>query len=275
MSDSGATNWIDVGDLEEGMNEYKPPATGELAGKELKLHFDAGKGVIKYIFHDANSLTWEVLDGSDKGQSSGETYEAIRAAPNIFFVDFVKKNPPNVSVSMALDLNTRKATVIIATAPDRKSASRSFVDRLGKGLDLSTMKVEFLHANVNPSHQDEPVIPHERTADLIGKRNKYTYSSKHAYEHIYLNDRFYTWHCLKGPEKGLADTDICDYFKIAPDVYLFTWREKIIPTVGIVLINLKEMRSNGKIFGLDLASGNIVNFTMGCRAEFINETYYS
>ena len=54
------------------------------------------------------------------------------------------------------------------------------------------MKVEFLHANVNPSSSDEPIVPHERTTDLIGKRVKYTYSSKHVYEHIYLNDRFFT-----------------------------------------------------------------------------------
>jgi hypothetical protein len=71
---------------------------------------------------------------------------------------------------MALDSNTRKATVIVATAPDRKSASHSFVDRLGKSLDLSTMKVEILHANVNPSSSGEPIVPHERTTDL--KRDK-------------------------------------------------------------------------------------------------------
>jgi hypothetical protein len=175
---------------------------------------------------------------------------------------------------MALDSNTRKATVIVATAPDRKSASHSFVDRLGKSLDLSTMKVEILHANVNPSSSDEPIVPHERTTDLIGKRVKYTYSSKHVYEHIYLNDRFFTWHCLAGVEEGLADTEICDYFKIAPDVYMFTWREKVMPTFGVVLINLKDMRSNGKTFGLDLTSGKLVNFTMGSRAEPINEINY-
>ena len=124
-------------------------------------------------------------------------------------------------------------------------------------------------------HLIRSVVPHERTTDLIGKRIKYAYSSKHVYEHIYLNDRFYTWHCLAGVEKGLADTEICDYFKIAPDVYLFTWREKVMPTFGVVLINFKEMRSNGKTFGLDVASGKIINFTMGSRAEPINETNYS
>ena len=274
MSHSGATKWIDVGELEEGMNEYKLPSTNELAGKELKFCFDTGKRVIDYTFHDASSLTWKVLKGPEKGRSNAETYEAIRVAPSIYFVDFVRRDLPNVSISMALDLNTSKATVLVATAPDRESASRSFVDRLRQGLDLSPMKVEFLHANVNPSPLDEPVRPHERTSDLVGKRTNYTYSRKHEYEHIYLNDRFYTWHCIKGPEKGLADTDICDYFKIAPDVYLFTWREKIIPTVGVVLINLKEMRSNGKLFGLDLSSGENVNFTMGSKATLLNITKY-
>jgi hypothetical protein len=274
MSNSGATNWLDIGDWGEGMNEYKLPATDELVSKDLKFYFSVGNRVIKYVFHDASSLRWEVLEGPERGHLGDEKYEAILVAPNIFFVDFVRKNPSNISVSMALDSNTRKATVIVATAPDRKSASHSFVDRLGKSLDLSTMKVEILHANVNPSSSDKPIVPHERTTDLIGKRVKYTYSSKHVYEHIYLNDRFFTWHCLAGVEEGLADTEICDYFKIAPDVYMFTWREKVMPTFGVVLINLKDMRSNGKTFGLDLTSGKLVNFTMGSRAEPINEINY-
>lgn len=275
MSHLKARNWIDLGDWGKGMDGFKLPSSDELAGKELKLRFNVGKQIIKYSFKDVKSLIWKVLEGSDKGQSSAEKYEAIRVAPDIYFVDFVKKTRPNVSLSIALDLNTRKATALIATAPDRKKASQSFVDRLGKGVDLSTMKVEILHAGINPSSPDEPIEPHQRTSDLVGKRIKYTYSRNHVYEHIYLNDRLFTWHCLVGVEKGLADTEICDYFKIAPDIYLFTWREKIMPTFGVVIINLKETRSNGKTFGLDLATGKYVNFTMGSQAELINDTIYS
>ena len=273
MSHISAKSWIDLGVWGEGMNEFKLPSSDELVGKELKFYFNADNQIIKYVFHDMSHLSWEVLDGPDKGESWTETYEAIRVAHSIFFVDFVRKNPPNVSVSMALDLNTRKATVLIATVPDMKSAGQGFVDRLGSSLDLSTIKVQILHANVNPASPDEPVVPHERTNDLIGKRVRYAYSSKHVYEHIYLNERFFTWHCLVGAEKGLADTEICDYFKIAPDVYLFTWREKVMPTFGLVLINFKEMRSNGKTFGLDIASGKFINFTMGSHVETINQTH--
>jgi hypothetical protein len=79
---------------------------------------------------------------------------------------------------------------------------------------------------------------------------------------------------LVGAETGLADTKICDYFKIVPDIYLFSWWGKIMPTFGLVLINLKEMRSNGKTFGLNITSGKYIDFTMGSLAEFLNETKY-
>ena len=38
--------------------------------------------------------------------------------------------------------------------------------------------------------------------------------------------------CLDGVEKGLADVDRCHYVQVAEDLYLFVWREKIIPTLG-------------------------------------------
>jgi len=272
LNNQKAENWIDLGDWGKGMDEFKLPSSSELAGKEFKFYFHADNQVIKYAFRNASSLTWEILEGPDKGQSDAEKYEAICVAPDIYFVDYVRKNLPNVSVSLALALNTGAATALIATVPEREAASRGFVDRLGDSLDLSAIMVKILHANINQSSIDKPVVTHKRTSDLIGKRVKYTYSKAHVYEHIYLNERFFTWHCLEGVEKGLADTEICDYFKISPDVYLFTWREKVMPTFGLVLINFKEMRSNGKTFGLDVSSGKMINFYMGSVAEPINET---
>jgi hypothetical protein len=271
MNSFRAKNWIDLGDWGKGMDGFKLPSSNGLAGKEIRLCFNVGKGAIKYSFHDIKSLTWKALEGSEKGQSEAEKYEAICIAPDIYFVDFVRKTRPDTSISMALNLGTGEATVLIATAPDREKADRSFVDRLDKGIDLSTIRVDILHASINSS-SSESVMPHRRTSDLVGKRIKYTYSFNHVYEHIYLNDRLFTWHCLAGVEKGLADTEICDCFKIAPNIYLFSWREKIMPTFGVVLIDLKEMRSNGKTFGLDISSGKYVNFTMGSRAEIIGYT---
>jgi len=111
----------------------------------------------------------------------------------------IKKSKPGQSVNMALDLGAGKATLVIGTLVQDK-----------EGLDR--VRQEFLHATVNPSSRDVKVVPHERSADPVGKRVKYTYSSTHAYEHVFLNDHRYTWHCLSGPEKGLADTEHCDCF---------------------------------------------------------------
>ncbi len=274
MRTDQAANWVDLGEWRTGMDEFKLPSSGELAGKELTFRFIGKHQVVKYLFLDSNSLVRSDYDNVTPGPCDTQSYEAIRIAPQIYFVDFVKKTETNVSVSMALDLDTGRATVVKATIPDIKSIGFSFQKQLGKNADLSSIQMEINHAVIGPFSTDETVLAHERTSDLIGKRIKYTYGHDRVYEHIYLNERFYTWHCLKGAEAGLGDTDICDYFKVAPDIYLFIWREKIMPTFGLVLINFREMRSNGKTFGLDISSGQYLNFTMGAFAELLNETRY-
>lgn len=63
------------------------------------------------------------------------------------------------------------------------------------------------------------------TSELIGMRNMYTYNPKERYEHVYLNEQFYAWHCLDGVEKGLADVDRCHYIKVSEQLYLFGVRK--------------------------------------------------
>ncbi len=55
-----------------------------------------------------------------------------------------------------------------------------------------------------------------------------------VYEHIYLNENLYNWHCISGSEKGLSETDECFYYKIDSNLYLFVWIEIVIPALGIV-----------------------------------------
>jgi MoaF C-terminal domain len=84
---------------------------------------------------------------------------------------------------------------------------------------------------------------------------------------------FYTWHCIKGSEAGLGDTDRCHYIKIAQDLYLFVWREKIGPTLGVILIDMNRLKTDGKIFGyngFDFSSHT--NFPVGALTEVINVT---
>jgi hypothetical protein len=88
-----------------------------------------------------------------------------------------------------------------------------------------------------------------------------------------LNDAFYTWHCLAGSEQGLADTDRCHYRKIAPDLYLFVWREKIVPTLGIVVVDLAQSKTTGQILGYrGFDFGAVTSFPVGARARIVSVT---
>jgi hypothetical protein len=112
-----------------------------------------------------------------------------------------------------------------------------------------------------------------RTTELVGKRIRYRYSTTELYEHIYLNPSFYSWHCLSGVEAGLCDTDFCHYIKLREELYLFVWQEKIVPTLGVVTIDLVRGKTDGKIFGYaGYDFGARSNFPVGAFVEFVNFT---
>jgi hypothetical protein len=65
------------------------------------------------------------------------------------------------------------------------------------------------------------------------------------------------------------------YYKIADELYLFVWREKIIPTLGLVLIDLQQHRSDGKIFGYAGSSfDELSNFPVSSYCQVLNRTEY-
>jgi len=73
----------------------------------------------------------------------------------------------------------------------------------------------------------------------------------------------------------MADTDLCHYFKLAQELYLFVWREKLVPTLGVVVVNLAELKTTGKIFGYESDDfGKLTNFPVGAFAQLANVTTY-
>ncbi len=134
----------------------------------------------------------------------------------------------------------------------------------------TAVEVEFKYASIDKKLTSN-TPKHLATKEMIGKRVKYKYSRKDTYEHVYLNEDHYTWHCLAGIEKGMADTDLCHYFKIAKDLYLFVWREKLVPTLGVVMIDLVAMKTTGKIFGYEFGDfKKLINFPVGAFASHVN-----
>jgi len=266
-------DYISVGELSVGFSENILPPTDAFIGKQVELHYESGKKG-KATFIDIETLKWETEDQGHRERFIC-SYNAIMPRSDLYFVDFIVSYGDSKSVSIILDMGKSIATIITGILPRADEVMIPLIIRAEKKMPLTSVQALFEHATVGGFFtRDTP--RHGKTADLVGERIQWTYSSKDAYEHIYLNENTYTWHCISGNEKGLADTDRCFYYKVGDKFYLFVWIEKIIPTVGVVLEDLNLMRSYGKIFGYEgyTIGGRISNFPVGSYGTLLNKTEY-
>lgn len=264
--------FIPVGELAAGYNKADSnalPRSTDLAGRNLTLYCDNGS-VIEYRFVDADTLVWTVTSGDKAGEQAEESYTASKPRPDIYLIDFVKSRERAMTVSVVLDFSQNIFTAVLGELPTREEAEKPFLERIAAGQELTGVSATFLHGSINsPSSATTP--RHEQTTELVGKRIEYTYAPDEKYEHVYMNPNFYTWHCLRGPEKGLTDAERCAYYKIADRLYLFVWREKIIPTLGLILVDLQALQTSGKIAGYHGNDfGRLINFRVGAKARIIS-----
>lgn len=267
-----SSDWITVGALADGFapEAFILPNLADLNGKTFTLYFANG-WQIEHRF-DPQALHWNAADGHSSGSAA---YRATSVRPGLYLVDFIKHEAGQAwSISLVLDTATSSFTAVIGRMPSREQTEEGLYSRALAGRALTSVEVDFLHGSLDQPWQPGR-CPHAPTGELTGLRNLYRYSPSEVYEHIYLNDQFYAWQCLKGVEQGLCDTDRCHYYKIADQLYLFVWREKIIPTLGLVLIDLQQHRSDGKIFGYAGASfDELSNFPISSYCQVLNRTEY-
>jgi hypothetical protein len=261
-----------VGELAHGFeaNSFRPLPSPDLAGRTLRLHLSDGQ-VIEHRFISERSLERIAVSGPAAGRSANEDYLALEIRDGLYFVDFVKGAEPATCVSLVLDLARQVCTQLTGRLPDEAEAGRSLRTRLGSGnLELTGVHAAFLGGAIDRNF-DASVASHAPTSELVGKRVEYTYSPSESYEHVYLNENFYTWHCLLGVEQGLADTDRCHYRKLGDQLYLFVWREKLVPTLGVLVLDYESWTSRGKIFGYEGDDfSRVTNFTVGAKARLVN-----
>ena len=271
MSDT--SRWITVGELADsfGPDNNALPPTGDLAGKTLDLHLENGQ-VIEHRFGRDGKLTWKVTAGPGIGQGAEETYSATKVRQGIYFVQFLRHLERATTIILVLDLDQGIATAVVGQLPEEAEIRRSLAERVARGQELTAVTATFLSGALNALlTADTP--RHATTDELVGRRVEYTYSPTERYEHIYLNEDFYTWQCLLGSEKGYADTDRCHYYRLADDLYLFAWREKIVPTLGVVVVDFDAMRTTGKICGYQGSGfGELADFPVGAHARLLNVT---
>lgn len=256
-------NWISVGDLAEGFapDSNILPLCYDLAGETLELVFEDGH---------KQHLTIERNGNEQFIKESGQEALPVRVTSlrqDLYFVDFLAGH---YSTTLLVDRASGQVLRVKGSMPSAQETEKSLLTRAAEGLPLTAVKVAFHKGHIAGKQGQEGF---ERTKELIGKRIRYRYSPTELYEHIYLNDSFYTWHCIKGVEAGLADTDLCHFFKLREQLYLFVWQEKIVPTLGVVTIDLEKNKTDGKIFGHSgFNSGQFANFSVGAYANFANYT---
>ncbi|SAL11115.1 moaF [Caballeronia udeis] len=257
--------FIHVGALAEGFapDSNILPATADLAGRDMRLQFS-----------DGSSLALEFLAAGTLRTNRGEhAYRATSVRAGIYFVDYSGGESGASSTSLVLDLRRGLATSVTGTLPSERETRVDAFTRAERGDELTAVHASFRHGVIAPGVAAAPTVDatalHAPTAELIGMRNLYIYSETERYEH------FYAWQCLEGAEKGLADLDRCHSFRIDEQLYLFVWREKVIPTLGVVMIDLAGMKTDGKIIGYQGDSFDAVsNFPVGAQATVLNITRY-
>lgn len=265
-SPTAEARWITVGELGSAFgsdaDSHVLPPSSKLSGRLMTLYFGDGRAV-DYHFRSAAELV-------RAGEEEVESYRASEIRPDILFVDFIASDRRASTVSLVLDLERGLCTAVEARLPTAAEARLPLVERVKRGGELTGVEAKFLSGAIDAPFRQQ-AGGHTDTRELIGKRIEYSYSRSERYEHLYLNERFYTWHCLAGSEQGLADTDRCRYLRIADRLYLFVWREKIVPTLGAVVVDLEQRKTTGKLLGYrDLDSGAITNFPVGARVVSVS-----
>ncbi|GAB3144949.1 hypothetical protein GCM10027258_34610 [Amycolatopsis stemonae] len=216
--------------------------------------FDANKAPVTADLDDRQF----VLRDDDGVVFTGNVGETFLVDDGLYYVQL----PPGDRETGSLVLDLREGRALVVTT------------RIG---DTGTPRVtqEFRPATIDGVEvRGEPMAP---STALIGRRVVWVYSEEHAYEHVYLSPHWYTWQCLAGPERGLADTDENTVYQVRPGIHVFAWREKVIPCASVTIADhrtARSLRSHGVLFGLDATGEHPTQFTFGAHGRLLSTTVH-
>jgi len=250
-----ATDLIPLSEQMANHDEYQPDITDRLAGHTLNLRFADGTALTA-TFESAQRLTWSTSTDLEGRREGTEAYEAVALRRGIVLV-VVARLELRVSALAIVDLDHDRVVINLTRLVDNGTG----------GMKEDT---RFLQAGIN----QKLTVPFPQTTELVGKRVHHRYSSTHAFEHIYLNEKTYAYQGLEGPEAGVADVDLTDTLKIADELYLFSWHERAQPFNGAIALDLAKGRACGRLFGWDKHAGAARQIRTGSIATLLNVTSY-
>lgn len=257
-------SWIAVGELADSFasDANLLPPVDDLAGRDFALMDEAAGRTQLRIARDACTVT-------DAGGTRRAGLVATSLRPDVYLLDIRDPAAPRRTLVVVLDLAVHAATIVEAQLPEPTAVDEPLFRRARRGVPLTSVTGRFRAASIDRPF--DPATAHPPTRDLVGLRLRHRYNAGELYEHVYLNERRYCWHCLEGSEQSLADVDECDFRKIRDGLYLFAWREKLIPTFGLVLMDLDALRTTGKIMGFkDDTFETVTHFSVGALSKIVN-----
>ncbi|GII85809.1 hypothetical protein Ssi03_37990 [Sphaerisporangium siamense] len=206
------------------------PRTDRLAGRELRIAEEASDDLV-LRFRTGETVEWR------RGARSGEDwYEAVEVRLGVWFLTLRRGDEPrHADVLVVREDTGRTLRVASDVAPEPTPGE----PRVGQTFTPGTLAgVEVSGAEPAP------------TRDLIGWRAQYHYGPGLLYEHVYLNSERYAWQCLAGAQRGQGDVDLAATWSLGDGLYVFTFREFLIPVATTWLYDLDAMRTTGTFLAL-------------------------
>ena len=231
-------DWKALDDFAAGIDGNRLPRTDSLAGTALEV-----AGQLYLEFQGADKVAWRTPDGS----GGTDWYEAVEVRPDVYYLTITDAAHPLRASVVVVHRGTGHTLTITSEiaaepTPGTPRVSQTFTPGTLTGAEPSG---------------DAPAP----SRDLIGLRALYRYSPNHLYEHVYLSSERYAWQCLVGEQRGHSDVDLATTWKIAEDLYVFTFREFLIPVAATWLYDLESLRTTGTFFGL--GAGDTVRVAPG------------
>lgn len=224
--------WKAMDDFAAGIDGNRLPRTAALAGTELTVAEDDA-APLHLSFRDGETVSWR----RDDGTAGTDWYEAVEVRPRVHYLTIGDAAHPRRAAVLVVNQATGRTLTVSSVIADEPTPGRPRVEQTFVPGTLAG----------GPLASGGPPAP---TRDLIGLRALYRYSPNHLYEHVYLSSERYAWQCLVGEQRGHGDVDLATTWSLGDDLYVFTFREFLIPVAATWLYDLAAMRTTGTFFGL-------------------------
>ncbi|MGH8960815.1 MAG: molybdenum cofactor biosynthesis F family protein [Jatrophihabitantaceae bacterium] len=222
--------WKGMDDFAAGIDGNRLPSTNSLAGRTLRIRPDTGDE-LELAFGSGDQVDWR-----QGGRSGSDWYENIEMRPGLHYLSVTHQDDPRAAEVIIADESTGRTLTVAGRIADQPTPGRPRVSQTFTTGVLAGATVR------------GPVPGPSR--DLVGWRALYRYSPNHLYEHVYLSSERYCWQCIVGEQCGHGDVDLASTWSLGENLYVFTFREFLIPVAATWLYDLDAMRTTGTFLGL-------------------------